>query len=267
MLVMGIRSRRRQARRLASTRSLEGRTDPAGVPGRSWGELIVDFAWVVGAAGYVYLAHGFPSPAGLAPTYLGVAVLVVAVLQLVGGFSDRFRRFTLGSGASVGGIGSPTDEPSGGRSSAAPAPMPAAMVASKVAVRSVRDGSGSRHESLANLEAAPAAASPFAMVPPASGTSSATDPATAVRSGTATTDITKGDALRQSFCILLAFGLVAGIYLLGFEIAVPLFTLLYFTVLYRCTWWKAVAATVVMAGVAYAAAHLLSVIFPTGILL
>lgn len=263
VLILGGRSRRRKARERAERATVSGQA-PTGSPTRSWGELVLDCVWVIGAAGYVAMAQSYPSPAELAPTYLGVGALVVAVIQLVGGFVPYIRRFTIGDTGAAGSARRPAPDrpavpvpagvgsPSGGLR---PAPALAVGLGAPAAPALAADVPGPSAAGL--LPETPAVAAP------GDGQQAlGEEPA-----GVQPEEREPGDAMRQFACIALAFALVGAIYLFGYEIAIPAFVLLYFVFIYRWTWWKCLVAAAVMGGVAYAAASFMSVMFPGGVLL
>jgi hypothetical protein len=183
-----------------------------------------------------------------------VAAFVVAVFHLLAGFSPKLRRFTVGRAGSQGVVPPELttvdgmNSPKGG-----PAPEPASVLAG-VAIRAVQQGAATgAGDSLDD-----------GIRVPSDGM--------LVSSGTAATVATfvdeqrSGDALRQALCIVMALALVGGVFLFGYEIAIPAFILLYFTFVYRWVWWGSVLAAAIMGGIAYAAAHSLGTIFPVGII-
>ncbi len=92
IVISGVVSSRR-ARRGTSRTAEKDENAPIGR-----GELVVDVIWVALAAGYVALAVGYPPPSNVGPTLIGGAALVIAVVQLIGGFVPSLRRVTHGSG-------------------------------------------------------------------------------------------------------------------------------------------------------------------------
>jgi putative tricarboxylic transport membrane protein len=281
ILVLGGRSRRRARKRAAAAQApsngLAG-NERAVVPSRTWGELAFDVAWVVGAALYVYDARRFPPPANVAPLYLGAGALAVGVIQLVGGFIPRFRRFTVGSltGAGIpGAVAADTPEPAGpasggavtavagdGRSAPGGHSAPDTTVPEPLAV------SGTAPEAALEVAGQPSLAggehSLAESVPPGEG--AALSPAGAEspameRFG----ERVPGEALRQAAAIALALALVGGIYLFGYQVMVPVFIFFYFLLIYRWGWRRTLIAAAVMAGATYAATQLLGVIFPAGL--
>jgi MFS family permease len=275
VLVFGVRGRRRQAKR----RLEKGAGSPLAERPRSWGELLLDVAWVAGLSGYVYLALAFPSPAGLAPTYLGVAALVVAVFQLIAGFSPKLRRFTVGAV-----VAQRQDSPDHGDGRAATGPGPAgAVAATQVAATQRRraprfrrltlGAARTRDETLPEHGAADGAGGLEEIPAPEPALATAQTPIGAARpdrdpaAATVLVDAPRpGEALRQAQCAALALALVGGIFLFGFEIAIPVFILFYFVFVYRWVLWRSLLAAAIMGGIAYAAAQTLGTIFPNGVL-
>jgi len=308
ILVLGGRSRRQARKRAAAAQGSPGGLaagKQAAVPARSWGELVLDVAWVAGAALYVYEARRFPSPADVAPLYLGGGALAVGVVQLVGGFVPGFRRFTVGRltggsapgvpGAAAAGISKPAGPAPGTASAAAdgggasgPAghgatdtavPEPLAMRGTAPAAGPGTAGqppAASRDLSPAgSVPAAGAAGAPAggAAGAPAGGAAGAPAGGAATASpGDAEPFVPPGDdgpapgeALRQAAAIVLALALIGGIYLFGYQIMIPVFIFFYFLLIYRWGWRRTLIAAAVMAAATYAATQVLGVIFPAGI--
>lgn len=268
VIVFGGRSRRRKAREERAAALEEGATVAA--RNRTWGELVLDCCWVAGAAGYVYMARSYPSPAELAPTYLGAAVLAVGLVQLIGGFVPFVSRFTLGGAGLAPSRGTRGPERSvvavaappgpGGDEKRVPAPAVLAAVPVTLAGTIAQRGlPGSPSEvGLAVGQAEPSSEAADARL------GEALEKTAMSREQE---ERQPGVAVNQFACVALAFALVGGIYLFGYKIAIPAFTLLYFLFVYRWTWWKGLVAAAVMAGAAYAAATFLNAIFPGGVLL
>jgi putative tricarboxylic transport membrane protein len=281
VLVFGVRARRRQAKR----RLEKGAGSALAERPRSWGELLLDVAWVAGLSGYVYLALAFPSPAGLAPTYLGVAALVVAVFQLIAGFSPRLRRFTVGA---VVAQRQDTPDHGDGRAATGPehvlVPEPAGVVAATQVAATQRrrapkfrrltlGAARTRDETLPDHGAADGAGGLEEIPAPEPALAMAQTPIGAARpdrdpaAAAILVDAPRpGEALRQAQCAALALALVGGIFLFGFQIAIPVFILLYFVFVYRWVLWRSLLAAAIMGGIAYAAAQTLGTIFPSGVL-
>ena len=234
VIVLGIR-KNRQMRKAAAGVNDDGSakktllfdTSPV-----SRGELVFDLAWVVGSAVYVIIGSRYPSPASTGPVYLGLAAFFVGLLQLVGAFVPKWRRVTHGEAKH-------------------------------------RDFTGPSSVSTASGLVAPV--SP-ASSRPHSGVQSAAvvvEQAEEAQEEVQDEDVVgeKGTAKRQSFGVLLAVVLVGMIYLFGYMIATPAWTLGYFLFVRR---WKihlsVVAAAAVLAAF-YLISHLLTgVIFPSGMI-
>jgi putative tricarboxylic transport membrane protein len=120
VIALGYRNRSGRRARRVTTAGASGEAGEGAAPEgsrpvarRTAGELIVDIVWVAGAALYVNTARHYPSPANLGPTYLGLAALIVGVVQLAGGFFPGFRRITVGSQDALAVTGTGQADPSG----------------------------------------------------------------------------------------------------------------------------------------------------------
>jgi putative tricarboxylic transport membrane protein len=265
VIALGYRNRSaRRARRLAavagSGETTATRTPHGGAP-RTPGELVVDIVWVVGAALYVNTARHYPSPADLGPTYLGLAALIVGVVQLVGGFFPGFRRITVGSqdpltvtGTAQAGTSQNGEEGAIELGVIQPAPA----LDQTGTVLSTAGSAGVPQHAAAVQVTADRVAAASADRPDADGAPQAP---VGQRTGIAWH---LGEAASQAICVAIGAMLIAGIYVLGFTIAVPAFVFLYLAGVYRWRWWKTIIATAVMAGVALLTPHALSMTFPTG---
>jgi hypothetical protein len=250
---------------------------------RSAGELVVDILWVIGTALYVNAARHYPSPADIGPTFLGLAALVVALTQLVGGFFPGFRRITVGSqdaliDAGVASVTQPAAASAAGPSpvldvmedavpsgAAVGVPKPAAAVHAGAAdgtdqrvVGESPDFGGSHPDGMA-LPGRPART----VTSPAYGDQIGWGARLTLQAGKVRI---LGEAGHQALCVVMGALLVAGIYLVGFTIAVPAFVLLYLAGVYRWRWWKAVIATAIMVGAAVLLPYALSMHFPSPLL-
>ncbi len=225
IIVFGIRKTRR-TRESASASPVEKASDVAPV---SKGELILDFAWVIGSAIYVFIGARYPSPASTGPVYLGGVVFLVGVFQLVGAFVPRLRRVTHGGGTTVRpGPDRATDNgealSSPGASSAGKVPQ--GLIGTAIMVEEAEE------------------ASPQGVKVP-----------------------TKANAKSEGIAILLAVVLIGAVYLIGFEFAAPLWTLGYFLFIRRWKIPTSVLAAVGIFVVYFLVSHLLTgVVFPTGII-
>ena len=254
--VIGLGARRRRRARTAGV-AVAATAAEAAVPGTRprpplW-EVLFDVAWVVGLAAYVYGARRYPSPADIAPLYLGIAALVVALFQLLGVFVPGLRRVTHGDPAAPGMHMIPLPRPAApdvaasGEAGAGelrppapePAPAGAAMTEMVTTVTASRAPAGP-------AVAEPAAVEPIVVEEPAAG---------------------RGESLRQLAAVALAAALVGGVYLFGYTLTVPLWTFLYFAAVRRWKLRASVVAAAAMLGAFYLASRLLtSVLFPHGIL-
>ncbi len=199
----------------------------------SRGEVIFDIAWVIGSAAYVIIGSRYPSPASIGPVYLGGALFIVGVIQLIGAFVPKLRRVTHGEGSS-------------GR-------HPVRVASSVEGETSPLQHGGIHPEPIHGLSGGAALIEKV---------EEETQSAVALEDD----DELFGVARRQGVAILLAAILLAGIYLFGYEIACPVWTLGYFLFVRRWKIYTSVIAAVAMLVVYIAVSHLITgVIFPTGI--
>ena len=197
----------------------------------SKGELIFDIAWVVGSAAYVIIGSRYPAPASTGPVWLGGAMFIVGVIQLIGAFVPKLRGVTHGTRPDFLNMPqSPINtEPMGAPSGDGAASSGSGLMSAAMTVEQVEE----------DLETT-------LMEPVESKV---------------------GEAKRQGFAVLLAAILLAAIYIFGYEIGAPLWTLGYFLFVRRWKIPQSVAAAVAILLAFYAMSLLLtSVIFPTGIL-
>lgn len=197
----------------------------------SMGELIFDFAWVIGSAVYVIIGSRYPAPASTGPVWLGGAMFIVGMIQLIGAFVPKLRRVTHGTRPDFLNMppSSVNTEPMSASGGDGAASNGSSIMTAAMAVEKVEE----------DLETT-------LMEPVASKV---------------------GEAKRQGVAVLLAVILLAAIYLVGYEIATPLWTLCYFLVVRRWKIPQSVAAAAAVLLVFYAMSVLLtSVIFPTGVL-
>ncbi len=225
IIVFGIR-KTRKTKESASATPGETASEVAPV---SKGELILDFAWVIGSAIYVFVGARYPSPASTGPVYLGGVVFIVGVFQLVGAFVPRLRRVTHGGGAPV--RAAPESVAGSGEGLASPSASPAGKVPQGLIGTAIL------------VEEAEEAAPEGVKVP------------------------TKANAKSEGIAILLAVVLIGAVYLIGFEFAAPLWTLGYFLFIRRWKIPASVLAAVGIFVVYFLVSHLLTgVVFPTGII-
>ncbi len=203
-------------------------TEPATAPLPSPGEIVMDACWVAGSAAYTAIAIGYPAPANVAPTLLGAACLAFGLLQLVGAFVPSLRRTTHGRQAE----GLPTAAPRTEDGSGPSAPPPVAEAPGPAKPGTVGYRSALRRRW-------------------ASGWSP---------------EWLRERRSEPVLAVLLALALLGGIVLLGYLVAVPTFIFLYFVFVHRWRWPAVLIATAVMALITFAASHLLSVVFPHGLL-
>lgn len=281
VIALGYRNRSgRRARRVTAARQPgegaareSGEPAPGESPGtpvavRSPGELVVDIVWVVGAALYVSVARHYPSPADIGPTYLGLAALIVAVVQLVGGFFPGFRRITVGRVDALAVTGPASVAPAGAAADdAGDARPPAATVGAPQAAAAVHVAAADGTDHLATGEV------PDYLATHPGGPEAPGGPGEAVMSGPGVRPDTRlgrlrilGEARNQALCVAMGALLIAGIYLVGFEITVPLFVFAYLAGVYRWTWWKTVLATAIMAAAVLLVPHALGIHFPPPLL-
>jgi putative tricarboxylic transport membrane protein len=281
VIALGYRNRSgRRASRVAAARQAgegaAGRERAESAPGerprrpavvRSPGELVVDIVWVVGAALYVSAARHYPAPANIGPTYLGLAALVVGVVQLAGGFFPGFRRITVGSRDALAVMRTASAVPAGAAAGESGDALPPAAVGVPQAAGAVQvaaaDGPG-------HLITGDGADYP---VPHPGGPAAGDEPGEAAVPGPSAHPGSRGGRTRilgeagnQALCVAMGAVLIAGIYLFGFVITVPAFVFLYLAFVYRWTWWKTILATVIMAAVLIFVPHSLGIMLPSGVL-
>lgn len=206
----------------------------------SRGELILDLAWVIGSGAYVLIGMRYPAPASTGPVYLGGAVFVVGLFQLIGAFVPRLRRLTHGDGRD---------------------PHAISPVTQSQAEPTEEIGVGVNREIITPPEPVHSGSGGAALIEKVAEAEEEAEDTVAID------DDLYGEARRQGLAILLAVILLAGIYVFGYEIACPVWTLGYFLFVRR---WKIPSSVVAAAGIFLAflaASHLISgVIFPSGIL-
>ncbi len=235
VIVLGIRKNRQMRKGSGvgadGTSKEEVKVDTSPLP---LGEVLFDVAWVVGAAIYIIIGMTYPSPASTGPVYLGSAALLVGILQLIGAFVPKWRRVTHGD-QQVHQIATLIGKEPELQLSGVSAPSPS---------ESAGHGGVQTGATLVEMveEAEEVAPSQNAI-------------------GAA------GSAKQQGFAVLMAAILIGLIYLVGYMIATPLWTLAYFLFVRK---WKIhlslIAAAAVLA-VFYLISHLLTgVIFPAGML-
>ncbi len=236
------------------------------VPGRarrlarpSAGELAVDLAWVIGLAWYVWAGIGYPSPAELAPVILGGVALAAAVFQLAGAFVPSLRRVTHGVpgfNPVLAALPNFADAGAGGGEREALASSPAASPGATppVAGSPSPAAAGDGESSVLNQSAAVTAA-----VDPAGEPE---EPPYVQQTGTG-----KGEAAGQLIAVGMAAVLLAGLYLFGYLVTVPVWTFLYFLLVRR---WKPLASAVaggcMLGAFSLASLLLTSVVFPHGLI-
>ncbi|MCF8563145.1 tripartite tricarboxylate transporter TctB family protein [Alicyclobacillus tolerans] len=176
------------------------------------GELFVDVAWVAGSAWYIAMSLHYPPAGRLIPLVVGVTSLIVGGVQLTGNFVPAMRRFTHD------------------RKNAAGFQRPAL-------------GASRRKQQVAQQVAIPAQQAVLQQ-----------PHLTADQAGAARleSEADTSETVRQWRAILWAAGLIAGIFVLGFVAAIPLFFLAYFLVQKSQRNWKlAVVSAVVMGLLTY----------------
>lgn len=247
VIVLGVRRRRKE--RLALLAQQGGVEEPMKI---SAGEIAVDLVWVVGTGWYVIAAFHYPSPANLAPLILGGAACLVGIIQLVGAFIPGMRRMTHGepntsmSMVAITPMAKREDEPPPPAAGGEPAPL------SRTPVPAGSGGGDAALETQGQRAAAAVA-----------------DERVVELEELATLEESNSGA--RPIGLFAAFGLaitlVAGLYIFGFRIAVPVWTLGYFLFVRR---WKPLASVIAAAAMfaAFYVASLLltSVLFPTGII-
>lgn len=246
VIVLGVRRRRRE--RLASL-ARQGLTDTGETLARpSTGEIVVDAIWVVGTGWYMLAAAHYPFPADLAPLILGGAAFLAGLLQLVGAFVPSMRRLTHGEPSTGMHLIPMTNM---GANAAVDDDLEPIPVSAGPAGPGAHGGdSGLEPQGSVSVAAVPEASVETMEAPVAAEeTASDTSP------------------LRLLAAVGLAALLVAGIYLFGYRVAVPAWTLGYFLFVRR---WKPLAsiiAAAAMFGAFYLASlAITSVLFPTGII-
>jgi putative tricarboxylic transport membrane protein len=203
-------------------------SEPAAAPMPSPGEIVMDACWVAGSAAYTAIAIGYPAPANIAPALLGGACLAFGLLQLVGAFVPSLRRTTHGRETE----GLPT-----------PAPR--------------REDGGLPSDQPARQAPGPAKAD------------MARNPSALSRrwANRSSPEWLREGRAAPLLAVLLGLALLGGIVLFGYLVAVPAFIFLYFVFVHRWRWPAVLTATAVMALITFVASHLLSVVFPHGLLL
>ncbi|MCL6633391.1 MAG: tripartite tricarboxylate transporter TctB family protein [Alicyclobacillus herbarius] len=172
------------------------------------GELFIDIAWVVVSAWYIGVSMHYPPAGRLIPMVVGIAALVVGVVQLIGNFVPALRPFTHQRNV---------ERVSGDRVSAL-ARNPDALANSPTA---------ETRESMAEMNST-----------------------SALRSQATETE--RSENVRQWTAILWSAGLVAGLFLFGFLVSIPLFFLAYFTLQKNQRNWKlAIVSAIVMGAITF----------------
>ena len=212
----------------------QGSVDDRSLSPVSVSEIVFDIIWVVGSAIYVIIGSRYPSPANTGPVYLGLAVFVVGLVQLIGAFVPRLRRITHGERLVVSVPGAIMGTPPG-------------IVNTQVQqdpehLGGALSGHGGARliEEVEQIESA--------------------------------VDLESDEQLAGNFKSYLAImaltaSLVLGIYLLGYEIASPLWTLGYFLFIRKWKVYTSAAAALAILVVFIGLSHLITgVIFPTGLI-
>lgn len=212
----------------------QGSVDDRSLSPVSVSEIVFDIIWVVGSAIYVIIGSRYPSPANTGPVYLGLAVFVVGLVQLIGAFVPRLRRITHGERLVVSAPGAIMGTPPG-------------IVNTQVQqdpehLGGALSGHGGARliEEVEQIESA--------------------------------VDLESDEQLVGNFKSYLAImaltaSLVLGIYLLGYEIASPLWTLGYFLFIRKWKIYTSAAAALAILVVFIGLSHLITgVIFPTGLI-
>lgn len=212
----------------------QGSVDDRSLSPVSVSEIVFDIIWVVGSAIYVIIGSRYPSPANTGPVYLGLAVFVVGLVQLIGAFVPRLRRITHGERLVVSAPGAIMGTPPG-------------IVNTQVQqdpehLGGALSGHGGARliEEVEQIESA--------------------------------VDLESDEQLAGNFKSYLAImaltaSLVLGIYLLGYEIASPLWTLGYFLFIRKWKIYTSAAAALAILVVFIGLSHLITgVIFPTGLI-
>lgn len=260
---------------------------PATAAARSTGELIVDIIWVAGTAIYVNAARHYPSPADIGPLYLGLAALIVALVQLIGGFFPGFRRITVGTKDALTVVTSAsTPQPAAavpaqpavagaaqpaaaGAAQAAAAPADGSVLQQSAAVQVAADGATGKLLAGGGTPDRPADGSLL----PGRSVSGTVSPASErwrrlanwrLSWGTGRSLI-RGEAANQAVCVVMGAALIGGIYLFGYKVAIPVFVFLYLLAVYRWQWWKTLIATAVMGGAIVASQFALNLQFPPSV--
>jgi hypothetical protein len=178
---------------------------------RHLGELALDLAIVIGSAFYVHAASNYPPQGRQIPILVGYIAIALGVLHLLAHLVPRLWGLTHGADTR----------------------RKTSVVVPQSAVTGVAEAAGAAQQA----------------------TAQATEPATEQVDGNAaetpakpapvTLDVPHGEPRQVVFAIAWAVGLLLGIYVLGFVVAVPVFFLAYFGVLRA--WRTAVISAVVMA--------------------
>lgn len=212
----------------------QGSVDDRSLSPVSVSEIVFDIIWVVGSAIYVIIGSRYPSPANTGPVYLGLAVFVVGLVQLIGAFVPRLRRITHGERLVVSAPGAIMGTPPG-------------IVNTQVQQDPEHSGGAlSGHGGARLIEE--------------------------VEQIESAVDLESDEQLAGNFKSYLAImaltaSLVLGIYLLGYEIASPLWTLGYFLFIRKWKIYTSAAAALAILVVFIGLSHLITgVIFPTGLI-
>lgn len=218
----------------ASDGSGDASVDDRSMTPVSVSEIVFDIIWVVGSAIYVIIGSRYPSPANTGPVYLGLAVFVVGLLQLIGAFVPRLRRLTHGERLVVSGPVINMDTVSG-------------VMSSQFQQDPEDSGSASSGHGGARL------------IEKVEQIESAIDLESDEQAG--------GNFKSYASVMAMTAALVLGIYVLGYEIASPLWTLGYFLFVRKWKIYTSVAAALAILVVFIGLSHLITgVIFPTGLI-
>lgn len=218
----------------ASDGSGDASVDDRSMTPVSVSEIVFDIIWVVGSAIYVIIGSRYPSPANTGPVYLGLAVFVVGLLQLIGAFVPRLRRLTHGERLVVSGPVINMDTVSG-------------VMSSQFQQDPEDSGSASSGHGGARL------------IEKVEQIESAVDLESDEQAG--------GNFKSYASVMAMTAALVLGIYVLGYEIASPLWTLGYFLFVRKWKIYTSVAAALAILVVFIGLSHLITgVIFPTGLI-
>ena len=172
------------------------------------GELAVDLAIVVGSAFYVHAASHYPPQGRQIPMLVGWIAIAIGVLHLVAHAIPRLWAVTHDSQARV--------------RKTPDVPVPAAAARSAQDATAEKDGQDGSARPGSATQAEPAAA----VAPPVS------------------LDVAPGSPMQVVAAIVWVVALLAAVYVLGFEVAIPAFFLVYFGALKA--WRTAVISAVAM---------------------